>query len=117
MVIPIVPPEELSGAVIAQLGERQTEDLEVPGSIPGHGTFSSMLDFWRVVCCCTPGSMLYKPCRVCSASCLHRLAVRTSRCGRDNPGSNPGVDIFSFVACGQRGSVIRVSSRVGVCVA
>lgn len=24
-------------AVIAQLGERQTEDLEVPGSIPGHG--------------------------------------------------------------------------------
>ena len=26
-------------AVIAQLGERQTEDLKVPGSIPGHGTF------------------------------------------------------------------------------
>lgn len=24
-------------AVIAQLGERQTEDLKVPGSIPGHG--------------------------------------------------------------------------------
>ena len=24
-------------AVIAQLGERKTEDLEVPGSIPGHG--------------------------------------------------------------------------------
>ena len=23
---------------------------------------------------------------------LHRLVVRTSRCGRDNPGSNPGVD-------------------------
>ena len=22
----------------------------------------------------------------------HRLVVRTSRCGRDNPGSNPGVD-------------------------
>ena len=27
-------------AAIAQLGERQTEDLEVPGSIPGHGNFS-----------------------------------------------------------------------------
>ena len=26
---------------------------------------------------------------------LHRLAVRTSRCGRDDPGSNPGVDIFA----------------------
>ena len=25
-------------AVIAQLGERQTEDLKVPGSIPGHGS-------------------------------------------------------------------------------
>ena len=26
-------------ACIAQLGERQTEDLKVPGSIPGVGTF------------------------------------------------------------------------------
>ena len=26
-------------AVVAQLGERQTEDLKVPGSIPGHGIF------------------------------------------------------------------------------
>ena len=25
----------------------------------------------------------------------HRLVVRTSRCGRDNPGSTPGVDIFA----------------------
>ena len=24
----------------------------------------------------------------------HRLVVRTSRCGRDNPGSTPGVDIW-----------------------
>ena len=28
-----------TGAAIAQLGERQTEDLKVPGSIPGGGTF------------------------------------------------------------------------------
>ena len=27
-------------AAIAQLGERQTEDLKVPGSIPGRGKFS-----------------------------------------------------------------------------
>ena len=26
-------------AAIAQLGERQTEDLKVPGSIPGRGIF------------------------------------------------------------------------------
>ena len=27
------------GAAIAQLGERQTEDLKVPGSIPGGGSY------------------------------------------------------------------------------
>ena len=29
----------LGQAGIAQLGERQTEDLKVPGSIPGHGRY------------------------------------------------------------------------------
>ena len=29
--------EKICIAGIAQLGERQTEDLKVPGSIPGHG--------------------------------------------------------------------------------
>ena len=29
---------EWKSAVVAQLGERQTEDLKVPGSIPGDGT-------------------------------------------------------------------------------
>ena len=27
-------------------------------------------------------------------NCLIRLAVRTPRCGRGNPGSNPGLDIL-----------------------
>ena len=39
-------------AAIAQLGERQTEDLKVPGSIPGRGTsFFNWLSFfiWRTV--------------------------------------------------------------------
>ena len=31
----------IADAAIAQLGERQTEDLKVPGSIPGLGTFAS----------------------------------------------------------------------------
>ena len=31
-------------------------------------------------------------------SCLIRLAVRTPRCGRGNPGSNPGLDTFLYVA-------------------
>ena len=34
-----------SDASIAQLGERQTEDLKVPGSIPGRGSFSTFLLF------------------------------------------------------------------------
>ena len=33
---------EYIGAAIAQLGERQTEDLKVPGSIPGHGILQPM---------------------------------------------------------------------------
>ena len=33
------PPPLTSPAALAQLGERQTEDLKVPGSIPGGGIF------------------------------------------------------------------------------
>ena len=35
--------------------------------------------------------------------CPHRLVVRTSRCGRDNPGSTPGEDIW----VGSRASQLR----------
>ena len=31
-------------AEIAQLGERQTEDLKVPGSIPGRGTIFYLIE-------------------------------------------------------------------------
>ena len=37
-----------SKAAIAQLGERQTEDLEVPGSIPGLGILAHFLDSVRL---------------------------------------------------------------------
>ena len=30
--------------MIAQLGERQTEDLKVPGSIPGRGNFFLLVE-------------------------------------------------------------------------
>ena len=40
-------------AVIAQLGERQTEDLKVPGSIPGHGSIFTFLTlYWLIEICC-----------------------------------------------------------------
>ena len=47
-------------AVIAQLGERQTEDLKVPGSSPGCGMFSCLVmpvthttSCWRVFRLCS----------------------------------------------------------------
>ena len=36
----------MTSAALAQLGERQTEDLKVPGSIPGGGSFSSTMAQW-----------------------------------------------------------------------
>ena len=36
---PLHARKDLAVAAIAQLGERQTEDLEVPGSIPGLGIY------------------------------------------------------------------------------
>ena len=63
----------------------------------------------RIVCC---AAVAPKPRRINAYQCYahvcrdwratrhsgtsspHRLVVRTSRCGRDNPGSTPGVDIF-----------------------
>ena len=43
------PSQIYTTAAIAQLGERQTEDLKVPGSIPGLGTFLWTFGFysWR----------------------------------------------------------------------
>ena len=38
-------------AEIAQLGERQTEDLKVPGSIPGFGTPITLL-YAAMICVC-----------------------------------------------------------------
>ena len=37
------PLTSLGSAAIAQLGERQTEDLKVPGSIPGLGMLSCLV--------------------------------------------------------------------------
>ena len=39
-------------AVIAQLGERQTEDLKVPGSIPGRGIFCQYIQQLKPTCKC-----------------------------------------------------------------
>ena len=47
----------------------------------------------------------------------HRLVVRTSRCGRDNPGSTPGVDTWTRVLCRTPRLSVRVSTTdVVACV-
>ena len=65
-----------------------------PGSSPGVGIFirfSKLKRDIKIKHQCTPeaGSVVF-------TTCLIRLAVRTPRCGRGNPGSNPGLDIFVF---------------------
>ena len=54
-------------AAIAQLGERQTEDLKVPGSIPGLGKVCLLFSGWATskgqklcvcVCVCLPHFLL-----------------------------------------------------------
>ena len=44
-------------AAIAQLGERQTEDLKVPGSIPGLGIFFRLEGGWGA--CWPSGGMFF----------------------------------------------------------
>ena len=47
-----------------------------------------------------PGKLhIFSATRAEERCCPHRLVVRTSRCGRDNPGSNPGVDILVGWQC------------------
>ena len=53
-------------AAIAQLGERQTEDLKVPGSIPGLGNFSYLADSGVSKAGC--GLLLFRP-GLCSSFC------------------------------------------------
>ena len=75
--------------MIAQLGERQTEDLKVPGSIPGLGILSCLVgvvwlaetDFFRPVVglCAVPGAyhtqLLVGPCAVSGLSFFLRRVL------------------------------------------
>lgn len=61
-----------AAAAIAQLGERQTEDLKVPGSIPGLGTFGATMRCritlsWR--------ALVLNHVPVCPATCTCTRAV------------------------------------------
>ena len=56
-------------ASIAQLGERQTEDLKVPGSIPGRGTFSPFCCVWSATSIGWVDDEFESDCGLCAA-CL-----------------------------------------------
>ena len=73
-------------AAIAQLGERQTEDLEVPGSIPGLGIFSVQ---WSIS---LPGAVEL----IFASRANGRVAqwIRRPTSNRKIVGSNPIVVVF-----------------------
>ena len=108
-------------AAIAQLGERQTEDLKVPGSIPGLGMQFYVELLWACACCSAIHwfrcfSLLYKKYRARqqqdelphalgkSAMCTHApltfhrahgVVVSHPLCMRKALGSNPSGSIFA----------------------
>ena len=60
-------------AAIAQLGERQTEDLKVPGSIPGRGgTSQGQLWCSASLACCAGLNADFAVLRPCSFAVLRR---------------------------------------------
>ena len=75
----------LTSASIAQSGERQTEDLKVPGSIPGRGKFSEMPGI-------EPGTLVSerstKNRRLASLQWFLTFSAKWSKL--ENPGIDPG---------------------------
>ena len=67
-------------AVIAQLGERQTEDLKVPGSIPGLGSFGVAYLRWVLLLAVVSGVVSYVVAGFVSGtmgfSCFENLACQ-----------------------------------------
>ena len=69
-------------AFVAQLAERSAVNRQVPGSIPGEGDFFGLVLIWI--------DLLVLKNWLTSISSSISIVVSTPRCGRGNPGSNPG---------------------------
>ena len=86
----------MTSAALAQLGERQTEDLKVPGSIPGGGSFSSTMAQWSSGMIPASGAggpgfdSLLSPFGGTTSSVRHSIVVRTPGPHPGDPGSIPG---------------------------
>ena len=97
-------------AALAQLGERQTEDLKVPGSIPGGGTFglwafSSVVErpfcIRKVEGSNPSSSTLFVPVLAGEVAEWSK-ALRSGRSLFRGVGSNPTVDIFVLIPLGRK---------------
>ena len=86
---------------LAQSEERNVSNVEAPGSKPGTSNiwfFRGYSSIGRARALQARGTGIetrYLQKYICSIS----LEVRTPRCGRGNPGSNPGSSIFLCVIC------------------
>ena len=85
-----------SQAAIAQLGERQTEDLKVPGSIPDPVKFFIAGQRNRQYSeQCSEASFCTPKCCTHEAKCRFRGSVVVSiSCHAEDPGSIPGRGVF-----------------------
>ena len=81
-------------AAIAQLGERQTEDLKVPGSIPGGGTFFFVTLSQNKIYNFGPLCVLSNSSK--SSIILVGVVGNISACHADARGSIPRLGVFFF---------------------
>ena len=102
-------------AAIAQLGERQTEDLKVPGSIPGGGYFFFLLFVTKQIHNFGPLCVLSNSSK--SSIILVGVVGNISACHADARGSIPRLGVFFLVYlkneknCSWRGSNPRPSAH------
>ena len=94
-------------AAIAQLAARRSHNPKVVNSILTHRTICISIHpneqgLWQPVWTWSTVPPIINR-SWCEAS-PHRLVVRTSRCGRDNPGSTPGEDIICVASMNARPS-------------
>ena len=83
----VVLTDALFRAAIAQLGERQTEDLKVPSSILGLG-----IDMYGVsICCLTIAQDVHAPCTSVSGVC--QWSTHTCRASHGSGSCLPLVDV------------------------
>ena len=89
-----MPPDSRDDARVAQSVERKALNLVVEGSSPSSGTILFVLCPPR--CCSIHGNKQGVSNRQLSNAGQGSIVVSIPRCGRGDPGSNPGLDTHLF---------------------